>query len=223
MIVRGHFGGCKFTFGSCMQTTMVAAETFEVLIDGITDHHYAVLDDFLSFEEVNSLRQGFERKLEAGAFHRAGIGHGEQYTKDKTFRGDLIHWLERPTATPAGISFLDRMDTFLHYLNRTCYTGLNGYEFHYAVYPVGTFYQRHLDQFQQDDSRRYSVICYLNDNWQPADGGELVLYLPDREEVIQPLGGRVVFFESALLEHEVRVARRPRYSLTGWLRRDGVL
>lgn len=199
---------------------MVAAGAFEVLISGIMDHQYAVLDDFLTQEEVNSLRWSFEQKLEAGTFHRAGIGQGDQFTRDKDFRGDLIHWLERGDATPAGLSFLDKMDAFMSYLNRTCYTGLNGFEFHYAIYPVGTFYQRHLDQFQQDDSRRYSVICYLNEGWKPSDGGELVLYLPDREEVILPVGGRIVFFESALLEHEVKVARRDRYSLTGWLRRD---
>lgn len=203
-----------------MHPTIVATGAFEALIGGIMDHHYAVLDGFLDIVEVNSLRQSFEQKLEAGAFHRAGIGQGEQYTKDREFRGDLIHWLERSTATAAGLSFLDRMDAFMTYLNRTCFTGLNSFEFHYAMYPVGTFYQRHLDQFQQDDSRRYSVICYLNENWQPGDGGELVIYLPGRQEVIQPIGGRIVFFESALLEHEVRTAIRPRYSLTGWLRRN---
>lgn len=203
-----------------MHPTLVAESAYEALIDGIVNHHYAVLDGFLSEMEVASLRGAFEEKLEAGAFHRAGIGQGTHYTENKQLRGDLIHWLDRETALPAGQAFLDRMDAFLNYLNRTCYTGLNGYEFHYAVYPVGTFYRRHLDQFQSDDSRRFSVICYLNEDWQPEEGGELVLYLPSGEERIQPLGGRVVFFESALLEHEVRPATRPRYSLTGWLRRN---
>lgn len=202
-----------------MHPTTAVESAYEALISGMLDHHYAVLDGFLSDAEVDSLRQSFETKLEAGAFRRAGVGQGMKYTKNKQVRGDLIHWLDRATAFPAGQAFLDRMDAFMTYLNRTCYAGLNGYEFHYAVYPVGTFYQRHLDQFQSDDRRRFSVICYLNEQWQPQDGGELVLYLPDREEVILPLGGRIVFFESALLEHEVRPAVRPRYSLTGWLRR----
>lgn len=203
-----------------MQSTMMETGAYETLIDGILDRHYAVFDGFLDGVEVHRLRHSFEQKLKAGAFHPAGVGQGEQYTKDKAFRGDFIHWLERATATPGGLSFLDGMDTFVTYLNRTCFTGLTGYEFHYTVYPVGTYYRRHLDQFQQDDSRRYSVICYLNDDWQAGEGGELVLYLPDREEVILPIGGRIVFFESALLEHEVKPAVRPRYSLTGWLRRD---
>ncbi|MCB0630087.1 MAG: 2OG-Fe(II) oxygenase [Lewinella sp.] len=202
-----------------MHPTIAVETAFEALIDGIVDRHFAVLDGFLSELEVVSLRSSFEQKLEDGAFHRAGIGQGEQHTRDAEFRGDLIHWLDRSTALPTGQAFLDRMDGFVSYLNRTCYTGLNGYEFHYAVYPTGTFYKRHLDQFHQDDHRRYSVICYLNDNWQPEDGGELVIYHPDGDVVIEPLGGRVVFFESALLEHEVLPARRDRYSLTGWLRR----
>lgn len=202
-----------------MYPSIVEEVAYEALIGGILDHHYAVLDGFLKEEEVDSLRQSFEQKLESGVFQKAGIGRGSKHAENGQIRGDLIHWLDRSTALPAGQAFLDRMDDFVGYLNRTCYTGLSGYEFHYAVYPVGTRYQRHLDQFHADDRRRYSVICYLNRQWQPQDGGELVLYLPDREEVIQPLGGRIVFFESALLEHEVKPAARPRYSLTGWLRR----
>lgn len=202
-----------------MHPTLLVESAYEALIGGIVNRQFAVLDGFLDIVEVASLRASFEEKLEDGAFHRAGIGQGEQHTRDAAFRGDLIHWLDRSTVTPAGQAFLDRMDGFVSYLNRTCFTGLNGYEFHYAVYPTGTFYKRHLDQFNQDDSRRYSVICYLNDNWQPEDGGELVIYHPKGEEVILPLGGRIVFFESALLEHEVLPARRDRFSLTGWLRR----
>lgn len=202
-----------------MHPTLLVESAYEALIGGIVNRQFAVLDGFLDIVEVASLRASFVEKLEDGAFHRAGIGQGEQHTRDAAFRGDLIHWLDRSTVTPAGQAFLDRMDGFVSYLNRTCFTGLNGYEFHYAVYPTGTFYKRHLDQFNQDDSRCYSVICYLNDNWQPEDGGELVIYHPEGTEIIQPLGGRIVFFESALLEHEVLPARRDRFSLTGWLRR----
>ena len=94
-------------------------------------------------------------------------------------------------------------------------------EFHYAVYPTGTFYKRHLDTFQNDSRRKLSIVCYLNEeNWLTTNGGELVIYKPDgSEEVIYPMPGRVVIFESQVLEHEVKkVTNDQRLSITGWLK-----
>jgi SM-20-related protein len=99
--------------------------------------------------------------------------------------------------------------------------GILHQEFHYAVYPKGTFYKRHLDTFQNDDRRKLSMVCYLNDDsWDKTNGGELVIYPENSNEVIiHPLLGRVVIFESQLLEHEVRpVFNDMRLSITGWLK-----
>src|SRR5690606_18682797 len=104
------------------------------------------------------------------------------------------------------------------YLNRTCFTGIRSYEFHYAVYPKGSFYKRHLDQFSNDPGRKFTMIFYLNENWLPEDGGQLVIFLNGRELEVQPLAGRLVFFESSVIEHEVRPANRERMSVTGWLK-----
>jgi Rps23 Pro-64 3,4-dihydroxylase Tpa1-like proline 4-hydroxylase len=51
-------------------------------------------------------------------------------------------------------------------LNATCYTGITDYEFHYTLYEKGSFYKKHFDQFRNNDSRQYSMIMYLNTNWQ---------------------------------------------------------
>ena len=110
------------------------------------------------------------------------------------------------------------------YLNRTCFLGILQKEFHYAVYPKGTFYKRHLDTFQNDSRRKLSMVCYLNDkNWLASNGGELTLYLPDEtgEQALDiiPRPGRVVIFESQILEHEVKpVLNSERLSITGWLK-----
>ena len=59
----------------------------------------------------------------------------------------------------------------------------------------------------------------LNDeNWQPEFGGELVIYKPEEDIKIYPLKGRVVIFESQILEHEVKPVHRKRFSITGWLK-----
>lgn len=93
-------------------------------------------------------------------------------------------------------------------------------EFHYAVYPKGTFYKRHLDTFQNDNRRKLSIVCYLNEaDWPKENGGELTIYTTDQAVDILPLPGRVVLFESQVLEHEVkRVQASKRLSITGWLK-----
>jgi SM-20-related protein len=86
-----------------------------------------------------------------------------------------------------------------------------------TVYPVGSFYKRHLDQFKQDDHRKLSLICYLNEDWKEIHGGQLRMHLPSEVLDVLPTGGKLVCFRSDMIEHEVLPATRERYSLTGWI------
>lgn len=192
---------------------------YEFLVEGLAEQGYAVLDDFLAEGEVRALAVVLLQKFEQGQFVRAGIGKGTMHTRNLKVRGDHIHWLSENSPEVAERQYLERIGHFMHYLNATCYTGLRSFEFHYALYPVGTFYCRHLDRFAQDDSRQFSVVCYLNEDWRSAMGGELVLYLPGETVSVLPQAGRLVVFRSGELEHEVRPARHPRLSITGWLKR----
>ncbi len=191
-------------------------DSFESIISQIIDLGYGVLDGFLKQEEVVKLNESFLAHYQANEFKQAGISKGHEVIKN--IRGDEILWLEKDKANAFEAEFLQRLEEFMSYVNYTCFLGLRSYEIHYASYPVGTFYKRHLDKFRNDSGRKLSFICYLNDGWQADNGGELVLYLPDKEEVIIPIGGRLVVFESDKIEHEVLPANRERRSLTGWLR-----
>lgn len=195
---------------------------FEPIIDGILTHGYGVADDFLTADEVAALAQRLYQRREAGQFRAAGIGN-QNVIVETQIRGDEILWLDETNATSEEAAFLQRINKFITYLNQTCYLGLRDAEFHYALYPTGTFYKRHLDQFRSDSRRKLSVICYLNTDWQETDGGQLALYLPqddgtERQTTLLPMGGRLVCFESERLPHEVLVATRERLSLTGWLK-----
>lgn len=195
---------------------------FESIIDGILTDGYGVADDFLSPDEVAALAAQLRNRRKAGQFKTAGIGN-QQVTVEQTIRGDEILWLDEESTTPEETHFLQRIREFVDYVNQTCFLGLRDFEFHYAMYPPGTFYKRHLDQFRSDSRRKLSVICYLNADWQEADGGQLAVFLPEndgseREITILPKGGRLVCFESGRLEHEVRPATRERLSVTGWLK-----
>ncbi|GAB3034836.1 2OG-Fe(II) oxygenase [Spirosoma pulveris] len=199
------------------------SDLFEPIIDGILNEGYGLIDNFLTADEVAALASRLRQRRAAGQFKAAGIGN-QQVTIEQTIRGDEIMWLDEASATADEATFLQRVGSFVDYVNQTCYLGLRDYEFHYALYPPGTFYKRHLDQFRSDSRRKLSVICYLNSDWQEADGGQLDLYLPDAENMtehqvtVSPIGGRLVCFESARLEHEVLPATRERLSVTGWLK-----
>ncbi|WP_460982540.1 2OG-Fe(II) oxygenase [Spirosoma fluminis] len=195
---------------------------FEPIIDSITTDGYGIHDNFLTADEVTALATRLRERRQAGQFRAAAIGN-QQVTVESQIRGDEILWLDADTATPEETAFLQRIGEFVDYVNQTCYLGLRDYEFHYALYPPGTFYKRHLDQFRSDSRRKLSVICYLNTDWQESDGGQLALYVPEPDGTektltIAPLGGRLVCFESGRLEHEVLPATRERLSVTGWLK-----
>ena len=208
-----------------LQTQQRTTLLFETLIDGILGEGYGVADHFLTSEEVAALAKRLRERREAGQFRAAGIGN-QQVTVEQTIRGDEILWLDEATATAEEAAFSARINDFIQYVNQTCYLGLRESEFHYALYPAGAFYKRHLDQFRSDSRRKLSVICYLNTDWQATDGGQLALYLPtptdgtEQQIAIEPVGGRLVCFESSVLEHEVLPATRERLSVTGWLKTD---
>jgi SM-20-related protein len=87
------------------------------------------------------------------------------------------------------------------------------------MYGQGSGYKKHKDQFKTDNNRKFSLICYLNDDWVASDGGELVIYQHDKPLTISPNAQKAVFFKSDEMEHEVLLANKSRMSVTGWLKR----
>lgn len=176
--------------------------------------------DFLSKDLSDQLRNNLLALFFQKEFKVAGIGNNKKYTQDSLIRKDVIYWLDRQHNNIYENSFFDLIDQFVTYLNRTCYTGITSYEFHYAYYAEGSFYKRHLDQFKDNRSRAYSMIMYLNENWATVDGGELCIFHPTHTQIIPPQNRDIVFFRSAELEHEVLLCYKPRMSITGWFRTD---
>jgi len=152
--------------------------------------------------------------------HVAGTGNAAVIVQDNNFRTDRIYWLDRKYNDVFENAFFDMMDAFVVHLNRTCFTGITSYEFHYTLYEVDSFYKKHIDRFRNSDSRQFSMIFYLNPDWAEGDGGELCVYHDSRQQKITPLNGRAVFFKSNELPHEVLVTHKPRLSITGWLKKD---
>ena len=190
---------------------------FDAIADELAEHGYAIADQFLSQTEVNAIlsAEDFEKRTER--FKKAGVGQREQVRINESIRGDYIQWIDKASAPPAISVYFIRLDKLMGYLNQALFLSLKDYEVHMTRYPVGSFYKRHIDQFQRDDHRKLSIICYLNSDWREENGGQLRIYLPQGPLDILPVAGRVVCFCSDELEHEVLPATRERLSLTGWM------
>mgnify|MGYP003113038572 CR=1 FL=1 len=196
---------------------------YERIITGLLEDQYYIVEDFFNLEEVQQMRNVLLEKYEEDNFKKAAIGNKLNETIEKTVRGDFILWINEKDAGEVENIFFSKINSLVDYLNKTCFLGILQKEFHYAVYPPGTFYKRHLDTFQNDDRRKLSLVCYLNEeNWKPENGGELVIYKQENgvetPKSIYPFPGRMVIFESQILEHEVKPVNTTRLSITGWLK-----
>jgi len=177
-----------------------------------------VCPDYLTAKQRHSTRDDLNSIYDNGGFKRAGVGHGSQLNTQDTVRHDEIHWLERGDVSPAQLQLWKKIDSLKRALNRTLYLGLTSFEGHYAIYPKGGFYARHLDRFHDGSDRVVSFILYLNQDWQTGDGGRLRIYDGDSPSDIDPHGGTMVCFLSADSEHEVLVNYAPRFSFSGWFK-----
>ncbi len=191
--------------------------TFDALINSFILNQVGIAEHFIPNNLAIALKRNLEMLYEGNEFKNAGTGSEGTVTYNKLMRSDVIYWLDRSHGNKDENAFLDLVDQFVLYLNQTCYTGITGYEFHYALYPPGSYYKKHLDQFSNSSRRKYSMIMYLNNNWREGDGGELCVYHTHLKQNITPLQGRSVFFQSDNLQHEVLVTAKPRMSITGWL------
>ncbi len=192
---------------------------FDLLIDGYLNNGIGIDTGFLTERLSNGLQQNILQLQKDEMMTAAGIGNSDVKDEHQKMRGDKIYWMDKSHENIYEQEFLAQAENFIDYLNSTCYTGINGYEFHYAVYEEGSFYKRHTDQFRNDSNRKYSLINYLNNDWLEEDGGQLLVYQNEMVKKILPQSQTAVFFKSSEMEHEVTKANRRRMSISGWLKR----
>lgn len=193
-------------------------KNFDELINSYIENKVGLSENFLSNTLALHLKDNLNKLYATGQLRSAGTGNNLIIVQDKLFRSDVIYWLDRKHNDQYENDFFNLVDRFVSYLNSTCFTGITGYEFHYTLYPAGSFYKKHLDQFRNNNSRKYSMIMYLNADWKISDGGELCITQLDHLQTISPQNGKAVFFKSNEMEHEVLVTNKPRMSITGWLK-----
>ncbi len=193
---------------------------FELLIQGLLDDNYGCCNDFLPPKTMEGLRTNMTTLNTSGNMKPAGIGNKMGFHNDKLIRSDNVNWIEPDSTNPDEKVYLSKIWRFINYLNETCFASIKTFESHYASYGVGNFYKRHIDQFKTEKGRKYSIVFYLNQDWKAEDGGMLSLFPAKGEQInISPIEGRMVFFRSDEMEHEVQPSlTRERKSIAGWLK-----
>jgi len=194
-------------------------DCFENLIASYIKNQVGIAENFLSVDLCGHLRNNLLALNDQQLMPTAGVGNDGKMIHDNLIRNDKIYWLDKAHNNVFENAFFAQIDAFVVYLNQTCYTNIAGYEFHYSLYEPGSFYRSHLDQFADDSKRQYSMISYLNPNWQPQHGGELFIHNKPKNTSVAPTQGKTVFFKSDELQHEVLETHERRMSVTGWLKR----
>jgi SM-20-related protein len=189
----------------------------------IYQNSYVVVDDFVDQDFRKALLEEQCDLLNSGKFRQAAVGSGAQKQVRTEIRSDEVLWMEQENLSALQKAYWEKVDQIRQVLNQRCFLGLKSFEGHFARYPIGSYYKKHLDQFQQVPHRVVTVILYLNESWTETDEGALRMYFPqedgtERMEDVFPLGGRLVVFLSAEIPHEVLPTKKERISITGWLR-----
>lgn len=211
---------------------MILQTNSDDLITALAKNGYAVIDQAIADDAITKLRNAALALQKNGLMQRASTGKNLGVVALSSIRGDFTYWLEdinlihSTSEQTYSIAYLAYMESLRELLNQALFLGLFDFETHYAIYPAGEGYSKHLDQFKQSNqsqanqrSRKISSVLYLNQDWKTPDGGQLRLYLEaDKFVDIKPVAGRLVLFLSDRFWHEVLPAKRERISLTGWFR-----
>jgi len=199
----------------------VPEAAIETIVDALNGPGWCVIPDFMNPDVWEPMAAEALALHDDGGFRHAGVGRGESFQIRPGIRNDRVRWVDPLAPTQIQQDYLVRIEKLRLAINCDLMLGLFGFEGHFALYPEGSFYRRHLDRFANASHRTVTCIAYLNEDWQPEEGGSLRIYMPDAKGAethvdIMPQGGSAVIFLSGEFEHEVLPAHRPRLSLTGW-------
>lgn len=199
----------------------------EDLLDHISSEiyqkSYVIIDDFVDQEFRRALLAEQLELVNKGKFRHAAVGKGGQKQVRTEIRSDEVFWMDADDLTLLQKAYWEKIEEIRKVLNQRCFLGLRSFEGHFARYPIGSFYKRHLDQFHAVPHRVVTVILYLNESWTVEDEGALRMYFPQEDgseqiEDVMPIGGRLVVFLSGEIPHEVLPTKKERISITGWLK-----
>lgn len=198
----------------------ISSDSFiDLLTVGLKDSGHIVFQDLFRPEFIESIQHEIKSIRDLGGFTAAGIGARDTNRKAPEIRRDGTHWISSEERSPPQCLLVDFLESVRGKINERLFLGLWDWEGHYAIYPPGAFYRKHLDRFSNDSRRAISVVLFFNSKWKPEEGGALRLFTAnDSFSDIFPEAGTAVFFMSDQIPHEVLETHRERFSFAGWFR-----
>jgi SM-20-related protein len=204
-----------------MTNFIINSALLDTIADTLVKTGIIVIADFLP-KKLTSALYNFVTSLTDSEFKQAGIGRQNDLQLNTQIRSDQTRWLNQNSEPEQ--AYLIIMEQLRHQLNEHLFLGLKDYESHFAHYAIGSQYHQHLDAFQGQSNRIVTSVFYLNPDWTDNDGGQLVVFNPENQQQetlrILPSFGTLVLFLSERFPHEVLIAQRERYSISGWFRID---
>ena len=191
------------------------------------------MDNVLSAEQLEAC------SVDLGALND-GAGFAENDNGDANIRTDAVIWLHSDSRHGPGLhSVVATLRALPASLEDAGFQGpALGVPIRnqLARYRPGAYYTKHTDSPVNDNwfqnilthlsdatvmAREITMILYLNPHWKAEDGaGNLRIHcLPGAEKPIvevEPLGGRLVVFQSRQIVHEVVPTSLTRVALTLW-------
>ena len=208
-------------------------------LTALSTRGFAVLPDWLPPTGVIAVKRDVVALRREGRFAAAGVGDAKTNRMDESVRScEQCFLFPQLTHSYGG----DQAGRALLYgslsglasdLQQSTGTPLDGLltEGLFAYYPDGGFYKRHIDSVlgTASEIREFSYLLYLNEGWEPGDGGELRIHTDGGTELappaaapsyvdVPPRAGTLVLFESTL-PHEVLETNCERLAVAGWFNR----
>lgn len=192
---------------------MFRTNDLEQLMQKVDDAGFGTIS--LSPKVCQDLLTRFKEVEQEGLLKSATITQGTDLAK--TIRNDFTYWLEKEHH-PIEKNILEGLDELRLALKNYFRISLSNLECHFALYPRGHFYKKHVDQTAENNKRFFSFVIYLNPEWSESLGGKLVGFDEHNKifEVI-PHFGQMIIFRSDI-PHEVEISLRERRSIAGWFR-----
>jgi SM-20-related protein len=185
------------------------------IFENIAGRGWTFVDHWLNLKECEQLKIWATAHLPQ--FAEAGIGKKAEL--NTSIRSDLTLWLSG-LESPEITNVFKKLNELKTELNRQLQLPIQHFESHLAFYPPKSRYEAHVDQSPTSRGQRLiSFVLYLNSDWKPADGGELIISTQPSFH-IEPVAGRLVLFRSTDILHAVAETNKERWSITGWFRRD---
>lgn len=134
---------------SCIQP---ACDMLDNIANELNYNGFCVVVNALCKKVVSKLQE-ITYKRECWMWQHAGIGRHGRRSVNKAIRSDLVCWIDG--ADGAEESYLTYMDNLRLGINESLFLGLFTYESHYSKYPIGSFYEKHLDIHSDCTSRAF--------------------------------------------------------------------